>query len=623
MYNKEQKQAILADNNVVIVIAGAGSGKTTVLVERIKHLIVDQQKNIENILAITFTNKAAKEMKERLQESVDFNISKSNILTFHALAVKIIRQNVSELKYHNSNFIILDTEDRKKIIKNIIKNMEVEYKVPDVLWAIDNAKNQSLTYANVEMLVPLEYKEIYKKYSTYCQKNNAFDFDDLLLVCYHLLKIKDIRTYYQDKFKYIHVDEFQDTSIIQGEILKKIKADENTLFVVGDVDQSIYTWRGATIDNILNIINEYEDSITIKLEQNYRSTQNILNSANMLIKNNHQRIDKDLWTDNSPGEKIKYYQTNTNNEEAIKVMREIQNKADYGAGYNEFAVLYRYNYQSRKIEETFVKNRIPYNIYGGIRFYERMEIKDILAYLRLIINKNDNISLLRIINTPKRKVGDKTIEKYNKYAEENNISLFETIRQIGNKSLLKMVDTIDKYENLLKIYEVKEFSLQFNNFIAELNYEAYLHTQDEKSKVEERMQNIMELKEGLIEEIKLGNELNTYINELSLFKESTEEEMDAVVLSTIHGVKGLEFDNVYLIGMIEGKFPKENALYNEEEMEEERRLAYVAITRAKKNLTMLSSQYDFKYDLQEPSRFIEEAGINPEEYDDQFDGFIF
>lgn len=618
MLNDMQQKAVQSNKNVNIIIAGAGSGKTTVLTQRIVRL-VNEGKNPENILAITFTNKAAQEMRDRLQEELGVYIHQATVSTFHALAVKIIRENISYLKYHNRNFLIVDDEDKKKIFKEIIKESNSEFKGLDVMYSISSAKSVSLTYDNVRNIVQPEYLDIYDKYSKYLQVNNAFDFDDLLLVCYHLLKEKDVKTKYNKKFLYIHVDEYQDTSTIQSEILRKLKDKENTLFVVGDIDQSIYTWRGANIDNLLNLESEYDDVELIRLEQNYRSTKKILDAANSLIQNNKKRLEKNLWTENKKGSDISYQKVNSNIDEANLIVREINSVADYGTSYDNFAVLYRYNYQSRKIEEALLKNKIPYKIYGGIRFYERMEVKDILAYIRLFINPNDNISLNRVMNVPKRKAGEKTIEKLKLYSKDNDCTLFDAIREIGSKGLNKFVDIIEKYKYLSEELDSKTFEEGFNKFLLELGYEEYLLTLDDSTKVEERMENIKELKEGIVQELELDNNLVEYINEISLYNNSEEFE-DEVVLSTIHGVKGLEFENVFMIGMIEGKFPKEAANFSEDEMEEERRLAYVGITRAKRNLTLTSYTFDYQYHGEKPSRFIEEIGIKVEE---DLDGFIF
>lgn len=608
---------------MIIVIAGAGSGKTTVLVERIKHLI-ETGCDPENILAITFTNKAAMEMKTRLIDLIGNSIQNSTIVTFHALAMKIIKENIDELEYHNRYFLIIDDDDKKKIIKNIIKEKNSDIKVPDVMNNFSYAKTRALTYKNVEMLIDSQYVDIYQKYAAYCRQNNAFDFDDLLLLAYHLLKINKVKIRYNHLFKNIHVDEYQDTSLIQGEILKKIKAPDNTLFIVGDVDQSIYTWRGATVDNLLNLAEEYNDVSQIKLEQNYRSTGKILNAANRLIKHNKKRIDKVLWTDQPKGKEITFFQVNTNVDEAMTIVREIKSMINIGARYDSFAILYRYNYQSRKIEELFVKNKIPYQIYGGIRFYERMEIKDMLGYLRILINPHDNISFLRIINTPKRKVGEKTIAKIQNYASENGLSIYQTIAEIGTGQLKKLMNLIEKYQVLISIQNSYDWNQKFIEFLDELGYQKYLLTQEDQNKVDERMQNINELKEGLLQELELGNQITEYINELALIGSAEIEQKEVVVLSTIHGVKGLEFKNVFMVGMIEEKFPKLNALYDEEEMEEERRLAYVGITRAEKRLTIISYRYDFKFDAQLPSRFIEEMGIEVEQKSNSIDdGFIF
>ncbi len=622
-YNDKQIESISSKKNVTVVIAGAGSGKTTVLVQRINK-IMENGVAPQNILAITFTNKAANEMKERLIAKVGPHAFGICIVTFHALAIKIIKENISYLEHHDRNFIIVDDEDKKKIIKNILKEKELtdSYKVPEIMYAIGNAKSKSLTYKNVVAYMDIDKKEIYEEYQKYCQNNNAMDFDDLLITCYEMLKISEVKKRYNDLFKFIHVDEFQDTSLIQNEILRKIKGSKNNLFIVGDIDQSIYTWRGATIDNLLKIHEEYDDVHIVKLEQNYRSTKEILQRANKLIEKNDKRIEKTLWTNNEQGEEVNYAQLNTNIDEANHIIREIDSLVDYGkAQYDDFAILYRYNYQSRKIEEKLIKNKIPYRIFGGIKFYERMEIKDILAYLRVFINNNDNISLSRIINVPKRKAGEKTVEKLTMYAKENNVSLFNAIEDIGTGALKDLEKLIKKYSPIVDIKDNADFEATFNEFLEELKYKEYLLTIDEESKVEDRIRNIKELKEGIIQEIELDNDIVDYINEMSLFKDTIEEEKEEVTLSTIHGVKGLEFENVFLISLVEGRFPKEQAFYDDDEMEEERRLAYVAATRAKKRLWLSSYLYDFKYTEQEESRFIKEMGIETKEK--SLNDFIF
>lgn len=624
-FNEKQLEAINSKANVIVVIAGAGSGKTTVLIERISKLL-SQGIRAYNVLAITFTNKAAQEMKTRLLENEGPQALEATIMTFHALCVKIIRENISHINGYDSNFLIIDEDDKKRIIKNILKenNLDSKIKVHEVIYNISGAKSKSLTYKNVEAFIDTKFKEIYLKYQKYCQKNNAFDFDDLLLVAYDLLKIKAIKTRYNKLFKYIHVDEFQDTSVIQSEILKKLKTTENNLFIVGDIDQSIYTWRGAEVDNLFNVLDDYPDVHLVKLEQNYRSTKEILNMANNLIENNKKRIEKELWTENKKGRAVEYYPVDTAEEEANTVVREINSIVDYGGSYNDFAVLYRYNYQSRKIEEVFLRNSIPYKIYGGIRFYERKEIKDILAYFRLFMNAHDDISLMRVINTPKRKIGEKTLEKYLKYGEAENKSLYTTISDIGGKNVQSLIGIIQKYTFILNLVDAEEFEKYFQKFLQDLGYEEYLLTQEDKFKVEDRMANIKELKEAFMEKIKEGILLPEYLNELSLENRETDSEIDEVILSTIHGVKGLEFDNVFIISLVEGRFPKDDALINENEMEEERRLAYVAITRAKHTLTLLSYHFNFKHELQKPSRFLEEMGIISEDYDDNsLDNFIF
>ncbi len=608
--NNKQIEAIEDKSPVVVVLAGAGSGKTTVLTKRISYLYKVAKVNPENVLAITFTNKAATEMKERLFEMEGPYAQMSWVMTFHALAVRIIRANTDKLKSFDQNFTIIDGDDQLKILKQIIKDLGLEdIKPKEASYVIGNAKSFAGSLAEVEFKVSFEYIDIYRKYTEYLKKHNAMDFDDLLLYTHQLLKVESVRLKYQDRFKYIHVDEFQDTSLIQNNILKLLFGPTNNLFIVGDIDQSIYGWRGAEVTNMLNIDKDYGSSHVIKLEQNYRSTPQILDAANLLISYNEERIDKNLWTESTPGDEVVYNQFNTMFAETDYVAREIDRMIDYGQTLEEIAVLYRSNFQSRKIEEALMKKQIPYQIYGGIRFYERMEIKDIIAYLRLILNSYDEIALNRVINVPKRKIGDKTIEKFRAHQQATGCPLIEAVDQIGSKSAKQFVSLIRKYSGQLN----GNFDKMFDNLLEDIGYEDYLLGIEDSSKVTERMQNINEFKEAVLIALGEGKTLREYLNDLAIFSEKEAVESEAVILSTIHGVKGLEFDNVFVIGMNDGRFPSSRSSETASELEEERRLCYVAVTRAKKHLELTSYRYDFRGEYQNPSVFLEEMEVNVEQ----------
>ncbi len=618
--NSEQIKAINAENNVVVVIAGAGSGKTTVLTEKIKRLIDNQMCLAREVLAITFTNKATNEMKERLALKLGHKINGAWIMTFHGFSLRVIRENLAYLPNHDHNMQIVDDDDKKKIIKEILKrlNLNDEYKVPQVMYAISGAKKYALTMKEVKNYIDFEYLDIYNEYEKYLNANNAFDFDDLLIVCHQLLKIKEISEKYQERFKYIHVDEYQDTSVVQSEILKKLKQKNNNLFIVGDVDQSIYGWRGATIENIMSLEKTFSDVKIIKLEQNYRSTKRIIDAANSLIENNQERYDKVLWTDNSMGDKIKTYRFMDAAKEADFVKNEVKYLVDFGKIPSEIAILYRYNYQSKKIEEALMRARIPYQIYGGLRFYERMEIKDMIAYIRLILNPTDNISFLRIINVPKRKVGEVTLNKIRNFATDNELSYFNAAKEIGSKQIQEFCKIIESYKPLL----LADFACEFDNLISDIGYYEYLLKSEDSEKVKDRSENIRELKQAIEEAIESEMTLSEYLTELTLFSErESEEDSGAVILSTVHGVKGLEFDHVFLTGMNEKKFPKVDEA-NPQELEEERRVAYVAVTRARKQLVVTNISYDFKNEYYEDSRFIQEMNLDTAE-EASTESFIF
>ncbi len=618
--NSAQQSAVESDANVVVVIAGAGSGKTTVLTQKVARIIDNELAKANEILAITFTNKATNEMKERLRSNLKERINGAWIMTFHGFSLRVIRENLDYLPHHNSNLVIVDEDDKKKILKDILKRLglDKEYKIPEVTRKIASAKKDALLISDIKHNIDFEFQDIYQEYEKYLNKNNAFDFDDLLIVCHQLLSIEDVRRKYQRRFKYIHVDEYQDTSLVQGEILKKLKDDNNKLFIVGDVDQSIYGWRGATIENIMSLEKTFKDVEIIKLEQNYRSSQRIIEAANTLIENNKNRYDKVLWTENPLGEKIRAYRFNDASKEADFVKTEVKYLVDFGKIPSEIAILYRFNYQSKKIEESLMRARIPYIIYGGLRFYERMEIKDMIAYIRLIMNNDDNISFLRIINVPKRKVGDASLQKIVNFATQENLSYFEAAKQVGGKQVQEFCNIISSYQELL----THNFAEEFDNLISDIGYYEYLLKSEDSEKVSERAENVRELKEAIEEAIENEMSLNEYLTELTLFSErETDEDSGAVILSTVHGVKGLEFDYVFLTGMNETKFPKADET-NPEELEEERRVAYVAVTRARKKLVVTNISFDFKNEYYEDSRFIEEMELEPTEQV-EMNNFIF
>jgi len=617
--NEVQRRAVLSFENVVLVIAGAGSGKTTVLTKRIEHLILKEQVDPKSILAITFTNKAVNEMKERLINNLGPYGSGILVMTFHAFSMKVIRENIDYLPNHNKNFVIIDDADKKKILKDILKRLGLNevYKVPTVMWAINKAKTFNYTHAAVKNNIDFEFADIYAEYARYVLSNNAMDFDDLLIYCYELLLIDEVAFKYQTLLKYIHVDEYQDTSVVQALILKRIKSLDAKLFIVGDVDQAIYGWRGAKVENIMNIENEFEDVNIIKLEQNYRSTKNIINAANSLISHNDTRYDKNLWTDNMMGQKVLCHRFTGAMEEADFIQKEVEYLLNVGRTAKDIAILYRYNYQSKKIEEALMRNNISYVIYGGIRFYERMEIRDMIAYLRLILNNDDNISFNRIINVPKRSVGDVTLGKIRGVSIENKISYFEASKIIATTHIKKFNEIILRYRSL----DEGDFITLFNSFLDDIGYQNYLLTIEEQAKVDERMDNIKEFIYAINEGLNNGIDLNTYLNEILLFSEKENDETNSIVLSTVHGVKGLEFDHVYVIGMNEGKFPKHYDAIDFEMLQEDRRVAYVAITRACKKLVITNISYDYTGQYLQDSRFIKEMGL--EETIIKKEGFIF
>lgn len=588
--NDIQKQAVLSTDKNILVIAGAGSGKTTVLSKRIEKL-VECGVETRHILAITFTNKAAAEMRERI------SVGGVMIKTFHGLGLLIIRQNLEYISYLSEDFAIIDRGDQKRIIKHLF-NKDSNYKPNEILAAITYAKSNSVIKSNLHLNALETMQEYVLKYEEYTKQNNSIDFDDLLLLSNELLS-EDIVS---SRYKYLHIliDEYQDTSDIQTAMINKIIKDKTNTFYVGDVDQAIYGWRGANVGNILSL--EKKGYTIIKLEQNYRSTAKILEGANNLIANNKVRYDKHLWTAKNGGTNINYKECEDKTDEMSVILRELDFLLQLGPTDTN-ALLYRFNYQSKAIEEMLVKNNIQYVMYNGLRFYERMEVKDVIAYIKLLINHNDNNSFLRIVNTPKRKIGDVTIKKIADSAELNNVSYYSAASLMNFKGLNEFFNVIKKYSSLI----VEDFDKYFELYLEEIGYMNFLRSYDET--FEERSLNIIELKESMSNAINEEQSLNEYLNELVLFENAEKSDDAKVVLSTIHGVKGLEFDNVFLVDCNENILPPRSALEDNEQLEEERRVVYVAITRARKKLFCSYLTRDHYYDYLKPSRFLYEMGM--------------
>lgn len=621
--NEEQKRAAEIIEGPVLILAGAGSGKTRTVTYRIAHMIKEIGISPLNILALTFTNKAAKEMKERAENLIGDEANNLVVSTFHSFSVRLLKT-YSERIGFGRNFNIYDTDDQKSIINKIMKELNVN--VGDMTPAkianrISKLKEEGITPTEFEKRVDCRvsanrhFLDIYIKYNNILKANNAMDFSDLLLNARKLLDDSYVLEKVQERYKYIIVDEYQDTNDIQYQIISMIAQKYKNICVVGDEDQSIYAFRGANINNILNFERDYKNAFVAKLEQNYRSTQTILNAANEIIKNNKSSKRKKLWTNGLVGEKIKVYNAETSYEEATYVVNEIIKKSEKGVSYKDITILYRTNAQSRPFEEKLLANNIPYKIYGGMQFFQRKEIKDILAYMNLLNNRNDNHNFLRIINVPKRSIGDKTIEKISNYAAEKGLSLLDSLKYIDEiddirgktketlKSFYNIIDNIYVSLDELSVKEVFEMILDKTKYIDMI--------EDNK---EDRTKNIEELLNSIVEIEKQNPmiSLMEYLDMVSLSSstDDIEEDENYVKLMTIHSSKGLEFDYVFLAGMEEGLFPSTGSNEIEEEIEEERRLCYVAVTRAKKELyiTHCSERMywgQMKYFIK-ISRFVEE-----------------
>ena len=599
--NENQLKAILKTQGAVMVIAGAGSGKTRVLTNRIAYLIAEKNVLESNILAITFTNKAAKEMKERIYSLVGETSKYIWINTFHSMCVRILRQHIDLLGY-NKNFTILDTSEQKTIIKNIVKELnlsEDSYQPNNILKIISNSKNSMISVNEMKAQARFGFMknvaEIYEYYQKYLKKNSVLDFDDLMLKTIVLFeKHPEVLAIYQNKFEYIHVDEYQDTNVIQYKLIKMLSEVHKNICVVGDDDQSIYSWRGACSDNIINFEKDYEDVEVIFLDQNYRSNSTILDAANAVIKNNTDRKDKALWSENKGGDKITVYAATNDKDETDDIAKKVLDLKAQGVDYKDIAILYRANYLSRSMENSCMAFGIPYKLIGSLKFLQRQEIRDLLAYMNVIVNKNDEFSLRRIINVPKRGIGASSMAKIDNYAEQYGLSLFEALKNIDMIGVSKKITTnIHLLTQLIVKYsQTEQYSIEdlIVGIYKDSGYESMLK-ESADAYAESRIENISELVSSAKQFSSMNDNLIDFISEMSLTSDADDEnEDDSVVLSTVHAAKGLEYRVVFIMGLEENLFPSiRDAESSEDErnkMEEERRLAYVAITRAKEKLFM-------------------------------------
>ena len=615
--NNKQKEAVKKTEGPLLILAGAGSGKTRVLTTRIAYLIEDIGISPYNILAITFTNKAANEMKERLYSLIGNTSDNIQISTFHSFGLKILRENYEKLGY-TSNFSIMDSDDTLSIVKKIVKDFNLDKKIYNanaIRYKISSCKNELISPSAYKKYAISDFEQVvlkvYEKYETTLKKNNAIDFDDLLILPLKLFKeYPTVLEKYQNRFQYILIDEYQDTNEAQYILTKMISAKYRNICCVGDNDQSIYSFRGANYRNILNFEKDYKDATIIKLEQNYRSTENILDAANSVIKNNKERKDKNLWSTKGKGEKLSYFKAFNERDEAFYVIREIKKLINNGIDYENIAVLYRTNAQSRIMEEELLKENLPYRVVGSFYFYSRKEIKDLIAYLRLIHNENDNISLTRVINTPKRGIGLKTVSNLALKADMNNISMFEAItsgKELEFKNLILKLKEISKD---LTLTELVDKVLDVTGIKKELEDEKTLEADIRLENLEEfkSITKSFEEKNGVIS-------LEDFLLEISLVSDVNEykDDKNRISLMTIHSVKGLEFDYVFVIGLEEGIFPHINSLMDNSEIEEERRLCYVAITRAKEKLYLVNARMRTLFGKEQSnpsSRFISEIDEN-------------
>lgn len=634
--NEPQKEAVYYTEGPLLLLAGAGSGKTRVLTHRIAYLIEEKQVNPWNILAITFTNKAASEMRERVDKIVGMGAESIWVSTFHSMCVRILRRYIDRLGY-DTNFTIYDTDDQKTLMKDVCRFLQLDtkvYKERTLLGAISSAKNEMISPEEFQIQAEGDFTkkkiaEAYIEYEKEMRANNALDFDDLLVKTVQLFQTQpDVLEYYQNRFRYIMVDEYQDTNTVQFMLVSTLAGKYKNLCVVGDDDQSIYKFRGANIKNILNFEQVFTDTKVIKLEQNYRSTGNILDAANAVIAHNRGRKEKALWTENERGDQVQFRQFDNAYEEAEYVVGDIRRNVNMrGAAYNDHAILYRTNAQSRMFEEKLVVSNIPYKIVGGINFYARREIKDLLAYLKTIENGKDDLAVRRIINVPKRGIGATTIGRIQDYAYEHDISFYEASKAAAGipgversagkiERFVAIIEEMKAECNFLSISDLMDSIIETTGYVEELQAET-----DEEA--EARLENIEELKNKMKayeEECEEAGEkatLSGFLEQVALVADidSLDESSDYVVLMTLHSAKGLEFPNVYLTGLEDGLFPSYMSINSDDPMdvEEERRLCYVGITRAKKHLALTCARRRMIHgntQYNRVSRFVEEI---PEE----------
>ena len=607
--NPEQLEAVKHMDGPILVFAGAGSGKTRVLTHKIAYLIESVGLPPEHILAVTFTNKAAQEMAQRVHSIISVDSSKLNIGTFHSICAGILRKHIHHLGYDN-NFTIYDQKDAISVVKNVILNMGLDIKQFEpkyFYYLISNAKNQLLSYKDIDKLnssyVDEKVSEVYREYQNTLRESNCLDFDDLLILPLELFKVnQDILEYYRNQFRYVLIDEYQDTNKPQFEFVCAIAKKHQEICVVGDDDQSIYGWRGADVSNILDFNKSFKDPFIIKLEQNYRSTKSILDVANSVIKNNITRADKFLWTDNNKGEEVFYYNAYNEKIEASKIVELIQEKCKSDFSLNDTVILYRTNFQSRQIEDFLRRKSIPYNIIGGVKFYERKEIKDVLAYLRLINNYQDEISFLRVLNFHARGIGKSTINKFIKLKIEEGKGLFDLIK-LGNVEIgPKQKGSISNFIKLIE--DLKEMSKSSSAYdivvelVEKIDLKNHYCEQDIPEDID-RWENVQELMNSIQEycDNSDNRDLQSFLEEVSLLTDIDQwnNNDEAITLMTVHSSKGLEFPLVFIAGLEEGLFPHSNSLNDDDGIEEERRLFYVAVTRAMEQLFLFSADSRMKF----------------------------
>lgn len=636
LLNKEQYEAVTTVEGPLLILAGAGSGKTRVLTYRIAHMIKDLNIYPSKILAITFTNKAAGEMKDRIRELVGDEVDSMWVSTFHSSCVRILRREIDKLGY-NRNFAIYDSYDQKVVIKQCMKELNIDDSITDkeIINRISRQKDNLISQDRFKKENEGNFRmnkiaDVYVMYQKKLKENNALDFDDLIFKTVQLFKEHpDVLEFYQRKFKYIMVDEYQDTNKSQYEFVRLLAQAEKNICVVGDDDQCIYAWRGADIENILNFENDYMDTKIIKLEQNYRSKANILKAANDVISNNFNRKQKVLKTVNDNGDKIKLYRASTDMDEGRYIASQIKEllNEDKDRNYKDFAVLYRKNVQSRIFEDVFMKSNIPYRIVGGLKFYDRKEIKDILAYLKFINNPLDNVSLRRIINVPKRNIGEATVQKIQDFADSMDESMYNALLDIDKSVNLtqRSVNSIKKFLGLINSFIKSRDRISVSDLIKEiLNTTGYLEELKDSKEPDSisRIENLRELVSAAVE-FEVNSEdisLSAFLERVTLVSDidNFDTDADSVVLMTVHSAKGLEFPVVFMVGMENGIFPGIQSLDNHKEMEESRRLCYVGITRAKENIymTFADTRRVFgKMVCYEKSDFIDEISDKLKEYD--------